>query len=53
MLWKILVDETLVEISKLKIPTTIMLSLANRKQGWNIYIHTMEKILSLRTCVFV
>ena len=37
MLWEILVDETLVEFPKLKIPTTIMLSLANRKQGWNIY----------------
>ena len=39
MPWEILVDETLVEISYIKNPTTIMLSLANRKQGWNIYSH--------------
>ena len=50
MPWEILVDETLVEISEVKIPTTIMLSLASRKQGWNIY-SCYGKFRSLRTYV--
>ena len=49
MPWEILVDETLVELSYVKIPTTIMLSLASRKQGWIIFM--LWNISKSRTCV--
>ena len=49
MPWEILVDETLVEIPQVKIPTTIMLRLASRKQGWIIIV--LWNISKSRTCV--